>query len=154
MTDTEFAAAFEAGEVLPEDFRHREHLRLAWVCVQEAGDVHAAGERIKRLIRQFAAAAGHPGKYHETLTIFWVRLLAELKARCGDIPFAAVIADNPEILDKDFVLRFYPREVLFSDKARHEWIAPPLATPAPHAAEAHPCLAAGHARRGPVPGAA
>jgi hypothetical protein len=154
MTDDEFVLAFEAGRVRNEDFRHRDHLRLAWACVRGAPDVPRACERVSGLIRRFAASCGHPEKYHETLTLFWVRLLAEVREHRGDVPFDAMIAENPGILDKDFVLRFYPRDVLFSDKARHEWIAPPLLDPARHAAEAHSRAATRDARRGPVPGAA
>jgi hypothetical protein len=154
MTDADYLAAFEAGRIRPEDFHHRDHLRLAWACLREGRSTPAATARIASLIRLFAAAAGHPGKYHETLTRFWMELLAQVRLHRGDVPFDALIAENPAILDKDFVLRFYPRAVLFSDKARTEWIAPPLLDPAEHAAEAHSRTAARDAWRGPVPGAA
>lgn len=151
--DDEFLAAFERGDVAPADFRHREHLRLAWACLRTGEGVEAAVSRMRDLIQRFAAAAGQATKYHETMTQFWVRLLGELHARRGDVPFLVVIADNPEILDKDFVRRFYPQEVLASDDARHRWIAPPLIPIAAHAAEAHSRPAAGDARGRPVPGA-
>jgi hypothetical protein len=154
MTDADFAAAFEAGLIPPDQFNHRQHLRVAWACLLGTPDVHAASERMAGLLRRFTAAVGQPQKYHETLTQFWVRLLAELRERSGDVQFVVLIAHNPGILDKDFVLRFYPREALFSDKARQEWIAPPLLSPARHAAEAHSRAAAGDAWRRPVPGAA
>jgi hypothetical protein len=152
MSDDEFVAAFERGEIA--SFHHREHLRLAWACLRQSPGVGSACERMRGLIRRFAAAQGHAAKYHETMTQFWVRLLGELHARSGDAPFEAMIADNPAILDKDFVLRFYPRELLASTEARNEWIAPPLLSIAGHAAEAHPRPAEGHARGGAVPGTA
>lgn len=149
--DDAYLAAFEAGQVSGQDFRHQQHLRLAWACIRTAPDVDAACTRVAALIRRFATALGHPDKYHETLTVFWVRLLWAHHARIGRVPFQAAVAHNPSLLDKDFVFRFYPRELLSGPQARSEWIAPPLLSIAEHASEAHPFPAAGNALGGAVP---
>ena len=151
-SDRDFLAAFERGEV--RTFHHREHLRLAWACLAESTSVDAACDRMRGLIQRFAASQGHATKYHETLTQFWVRLLGELHARAGSVPFEAMIADNPAILDKGFVQRFYPREFLSTPEARTQWIASPLLSIAGHAAETHPRPSESDPRRGAVPGAA
>lgn len=124
--DADYLDAFAAGRVSPETFRHREHLQLAWACLRQARDPRVACERVSELIRRFVGALGLAQKYHVTLTVFWVLLLWEQFRRLGDVPFAAVIAHNPAILDKEFVFRFYPRELLMSPRARAEWIAPTL----------------------------
>jgi hypothetical protein len=149
--DDAYLAAFEAGQVSGQDFRHQQHLRLAWACIRTAADEDAACTRVGGLIRRFATALGHPGKYHETLTLFWVRLLWAHHQRLGGVTFQKAIAHNPSLLDKDFVFRFYPRELLDSPQARSEWIAPTLLSIAEHASEAHPSPAAGNALGGAVP---
>src|SRR5512132_160104 len=78
-SDAEFARRFERGEIRIADFHHREHLRVAWAFLQEARSTDEACDRMRNAIRAFAASVGHARKYHETLTLFWVRLLAEVR---------------------------------------------------------------------------
>ena len=125
MRDDEYLAAFERGEIRNGDFRHRDHLRLAWACVRQANGEDEACARVCTLIRDFAASIGHAAKFDEALTASWVRRLWRLRAQEGDVPFVTMIAHNPAILDKDA-----------------------------HAAEAHSRAAEGDPRRGPVPRAA
>ena len=56
--------------------------------------------------------------YHETLTIFWMRTVADFNgSKNGDS-----VLDKANALvatyDKDYPLKFYSREYLFSDEAR------------------------------------
>ena len=129
MTDEQFARAFERGEVTPAEFDHRSHVRLAWVYLREARDVDAATDRMREAIRRFAAAANASTKYHETITVLWMRLLDDARAR---VPVASELVELfrhcPELADKDLPLKYYSRERLFSDEARAGWI-PPETTP-------------------------
>jgi hypothetical protein len=76
MTDTELARALERCEIPNEGFPHVSHLRVAWVYLEECAEVEAACERMAATLRRFAAAVGKPEKYHETITLFWIRALA------------------------------------------------------------------------------
>jgi len=125
MTDTQFARAFERGEIPPAEFSHRSHIRLAWVYLQESPSFDAALSRIRDGIRQFAAAAGKADKYHETITVAWMTLLAAAGARVGQtISFDELLRLSPELADKDLPLRYYTRGRLFSDAARGAWVPP------------------------------
>ena len=127
MTDEEFARAFEAGLVTPEAFDHRAHVRVAWVYLHETGSLEAAIPRMRDAIRRFAAAAGASQKYHETITVLWMRLLDEVKGRAGArSEMCDVLRDFPSLADKDLPLQYYTRERLFSDEARGAWVAPDL----------------------------
>jgi hypothetical protein len=55
-------------------FHHRDHVRLAWRLNRELG-VDAAPGAVARAIQFVAARHGEPGKYHETLTHFWARVV-------------------------------------------------------------------------------
>ena len=124
MTDEEFARAFERGGVTPADFNHVAHVRVAWVYLREAASVEEALPRMRDAIRHFAAAAGASQKYHETMTVLWMRLLADVKARGASGELADVLRAHPVLADKDLPLQYYSRERLFSDEARAAWVEP------------------------------
>jgi hypothetical protein len=105
VNDSAFARAFERGDIANADFHHAAHLRLALAYLEESGSVDEAAERMASALRRFTTALGHPEKYHHTITLFWVRMVARL-------------------LDKNLPLTFYSRERLWSDAARAGWVAP------------------------------
>ena len=88
-------------------FNHAAHLRLAIDCLDDADSFDAAVDRIAALLRQKALDAGHPEKYHHTLTVFWMRMVARL-------------------LDPALPRAYYSEGLLASDAARAGWVAPDL----------------------------
>ena len=92
----------------------------------------AALSRMRDGIRRFAAAAGVPEKYHETITVLWMRLLAEVRAAGASGELSEVLRAHPALADKDLPLQYYSRRRLFSDAARAAWVEPDLrAAPRP-----------------------
>jgi hypothetical protein len=83
MTDVELTRALERGEIANENFRHASHLHVAWVYLAESSSVQQAANKMRDTLRRFAAAAGKPQKYHETITLFWVHLLSRVRAANG-----------------------------------------------------------------------
>ena len=125
MSDEQFARAFERGEIAPAEFDHRAHVRVAWVYLREGPSFDAALERMRDAIQAFAAAANASQKYHETITILWMRLLADAADRVPQpCEFVDLVDRCPELADKDLPLKYYSRERLFSDQARGEWVPP------------------------------
>jgi hypothetical protein len=125
MTDVELTRALERGEIANEDFHHASHLHVAWVYLTESSSVLEAANKMRNTLRRFAAAAGKPEKYHETMTLFWVHLLSRARRaeRLQDIVHA-----NPQLLEKNFPLAYYSADRLFSDEARTSWVEPDLKT--------------------------
>jgi hypothetical protein len=124
MTDAEFTRALERGEI--KDFHHASHLHVAWVYLTESSSVHQAARKMRDTLRRFAAAAGEPEKYHETITLFWVQLLSRAHAgSCGQ-RLEDVVHANPQFLEKNFPLAYYSAQRLFSDEARTSWVEPDL----------------------------
>lgn len=107
MNDAAFARAFERGEIANTEFHHAAHLRLALAYLSESHTPEEACERMAATLRRFAAANGHPERYHHTITVFWMRMLARL-------------------LDKNLPLTYYSRERLWSGDARTGWLEPDL----------------------------
>jgi hypothetical protein len=122
-TDSAFLDALEKAGIPNDAFRHRDHLRAAWLCIRQQGAA-GAEEAMLSIIRRFATAHGHAGKFHYTLTVAWVRLVAAHVVQHNDVTFEELIALDGRLLDKDLPLRFYSRDLLFSARAREQWVNP------------------------------
>ncbi len=133
MDDHAFLHAFETDHL--SSFRHRDHVRLAWMLLREFG-WDAGSARLRSGLRHLALAHGAPDKYHETLTLFWAGVVNHAIARspeCAD--FEAFIAAYPMLLDAQLPSRHYSDGRLWSDQARADWVEPDLIPlPAGHAA--------------------
>src|SRR5215217_4529512 len=77
LDDAEFVRAVESGELPNARFGHRDHLRLAWLYLADSGPGRQAEARARMAatLRRFAARHGAAQRYHETLTVLWMRLV-------------------------------------------------------------------------------
>jgi hypothetical protein len=126
MTDDEFLHAFMSSTLPNEQFGHRDHLRLAWLCTRRLGFERAC-VTVATGIRQFAASQGHADKYHETITQFWLRIVNHMSEERPDIhDFDGFLATFPQLTDKHLPLRHWNRDTMFSPIARTTWIEPDL----------------------------
>lgn len=126
MTDNDFVEAFLTGSLPPTQFHHRDHLRLAWVLVRLSGEDEAT-RRITSGIHYFATMHGQAEKYHETMTRFWVRIVAHAVAAQPTITtFDDFLAAYPFLLEKDLPYRHWRRETMLSPDARARWVEPDL----------------------------
>jgi hypothetical protein len=126
LTDLEFLRAFEACELSNERFHHRDHIRLAWIYLQRYGE-REARQLMASAIRKFAAHHGNSDKYHETITVAWLRLVASAMTRVPrQASFDALTTASPELLDKRTIEKFYSTAALSSEAARTSWVQPDL----------------------------
>jgi hypothetical protein len=100
MTDVELTRALERGQIPNEGFHHVDHLRVAWVYLEESPTVDEAFTRMAATLRRFAAAVGKPEKYSDPLTAFWMYQTAAARAMMPGADFPAIIARYPWLLDK------------------------------------------------------
>ena len=126
MTDVQLTRALERGEIPNKDFHHASHLHVAWVYLAESSSVQQAASRMRDTLRRFAAAAGKPEKYHETITLFWIQLLSSAYTATRGGRLEDIVRANPHLLEKEFLLAYYSAERLFSDEARISWVEPDL----------------------------
>ena len=122
MTDVELSRALERGEI--RNFHHASHLHVAWVYLAESSSAEQAANKMRDTLSRFAARAGKPQKYHETITLFWVHILAYAVSRGERLE--EIVHANPQLLEKNLPLAYYSAERLFSDKARTSWVEPDL----------------------------
>lgn len=108
-----------------QPFDHRQHVKFAWSVLKESS-VAEAMEVVGSEIREFAQDRA-PGKYHETLTQFWVLLVAHTRvyAKPGE-DFDEHVARFPILMDSKAQMRHYSSTVLWSERARKEFVQPDL----------------------------
>jgi hypothetical protein len=78
------------------------------------------------LVKGFGIDLRKEMPYHETLTVFWMRTVRDFNEANSEKSFlerANLVAIE---FDKEYPLRFYSREFLFSDAARAEYLEPDL----------------------------
>jgi hypothetical protein len=125
-SDDEFVHAFLHGALSPAQFHHRDHLRLAWCLIRQRG-LEDAIRTVTASIRVFAIHHGQADRYHETLTRFWVSIVAHAVAARPEIgDFASFLAAFPQLLDKDLPYCHWQRATMGSPAARARWIEPDL----------------------------
>jgi hypothetical protein len=121
LSDDEFLAAVHDTRLRTSEFRHADHLRLAWLWLHRASQKEAE-DQVCLAIKQFAAHHNVPHLYHETVTLAWVRLLATHH----EPTFSEFLEGNEARLNKELLLRFWSPELLASDRAKREWVPPDL----------------------------
>lgn len=125
MTDDEFLRAFLGGWPDGQHFGHYEHLRFAWLVIDRHGP-EVAEELVGDAIRRFAASHGRAALYNDTITRFWVRLLAHVREVKSVAAIDDAIAGVPFLTDKNIVLRHWSRTTLYGPEARVRWVEPDL----------------------------
>lgn len=126
MRDAEFVAALESCTLPPELFDHRAHVRLAWLYLR-AEPYEAALERMEQSIRRYAGRLGASRKYHRTITVAWMRLVAAAAAKTSPaMDFDAFVQARPHLLESGALRRHYSAERLASAEARVAALEPDL----------------------------
>jgi len=123
MTDDELVRAFETGGLDP--FPHALHVRTAWCYLRRYPLLTALG-RFSRALRRFAAGKGKPERYHETITIAFMLIIAERLSRSQDLNWEQFAARHPDLLQwqPSVLAQFYADETLASPRAREEFLLP------------------------------
>ncbi len=116
--------AHPEGPFCQSRFDHRQHVKFAWTAVREAGPEHAEA-LVSAEIRSFAARRA-PGKYHQTTTSFWLRLVAHTLDVEDGGEFDQHLARFPILLDKQAAWLHYSGDLLGSEEARQGFVSPDL----------------------------
>ena len=82
MTDEEFLRALDGGLIEPAAFHHVDHVRAAYLYLRRE-DFAAACTSMRRVLVEIATAAGKPERYHETITLAYLRLINDRLGRAS-----------------------------------------------------------------------
>ena len=122
-TDCPDLGRFLRGEIAAASFPHREHVRMAFEMLRR----HDFAETVlhfSRALRGMARRAGKPQAFHQTVTIAFLSLIAERLDGGQWQDFGAFARDNPDLLDKGMLARWYRPERLASERARRTFLLP------------------------------
>lgn len=117
--------SFENGTISREDWRHAEHLIVALYYLSHH-DFETALVKMRNgifnLLKSFGVDLSKEMPYHETLTVFWMRTVDDFRTSKNGASMPGICNELTETFDKNYPLRFYSREILFSDEARRKFI--------------------------------
>ena len=116
-------AALETAALDPSAFPHREHVRLAYGMLERYSFGEAVA-RFSRGVKLLARKAGRPEVYHETITVAFLAVIAERRARARSNNWPEFKAKNGDLFDKRCLEQWYDGEQLGSDLARRTFCLP------------------------------
>jgi hypothetical protein len=129
--DEAFLKAFEDCTLPFAEWRHRAHLKVAYLYLYELPFDEALAKARKN-IKRYNAATNTPEAlergYHETITVSWMRLVDFTLCERGPAASADQFVEREaQFLNKEALLKFYSREQLISWRAKSEFVEPDLA---------------------------
>jgi len=118
--------SFEDASISREDWKHAEHLIVALYYLTHH-DLDTATEKMRSGIFNLLSCGFNIDltkemPYHETLTVFWMRTVAAYIATTDRTTVVSRAAELVNTYDKDHPLKYYSRELLFSDEARRQFV--------------------------------
>jgi hypothetical protein len=123
--------SFEDATISRDDWKHAEHLVVAlyYLSKYDLDTAHAKMRSgiLNLLEKGFDVDLNKEMPYHETITLFWMRVVAEYNASKNDTSLLEKANEVAYKWDKDYPLKFYSRERLFSDEARSRFVVADLA---------------------------
>jgi hypothetical protein len=131
---------FERGELDPATFDHVAHVRVGFAVVRSAPFDQALA-RFASALRLLAERAGRPDKFHMTVTVGYLALIARRVAEQPARDWSEFAAANPELFDRDCLRRWYDPSELATPLARATFLLP----------ERQPPLAITSSKREPPP---
>jgi hypothetical protein len=116
---------FETGTISRDDWKHAEHMVVALYYLSKHDfetSLRKMRDGIFNLLKAFEVDLTKEMPYHETMTVFWMKTVFDFTNSKNGASTPEICNELIEKFDKDYPLRFYSRELLFSDEARAGFI--------------------------------
>jgi len=120
---TELLTQFEAFELSPAEFGHRQHVQVAFEMLHKYSYLDACA-RYANAIDTMTTNVGTAEKLNVTITFAFLSLIAERVHRNPKLDFEAFLAQNPDLLSKNSLDKWYSSDELRSDFARTHFLLP------------------------------
>jgi hypothetical protein len=110
------------------EFKHRDHLTVAVAYLRELTLEQSLDKMREALLRFVDHHKVDRQKYNETITVFWFQMVA---AAMTTMPANVTVVEQcnrvlESFSNADLVLDYYTRDLLFSERARKEFVEPDL----------------------------
>lgn len=116
---------FEAAKLPHESWRHAEHLTMAMHYALHNDFDEALNKMRSGILKlnDFHGVVTTPERgYHETLTVIWTRAVFDYVKANPNKDLVEMANEIIENFDKNYPLKFYSRERLFSVEARYGFV--------------------------------
>ena len=116
---------FEKGTIDPEQFDHEAHVFIAWSYLQHY-ELKESIDRFCAALRRLTNKFGIESKYHETLSWFFMILIAERQTESGSNNWQTFKRRNADLLATrtSMVRDYYSDERIGSTIARTQFVMP------------------------------
>ena len=119
---------FESCTTDKSDFKHQHHLTVAVSYLRELTLEQAINKMREALLRFVDHHQVDRRKYNETITVFWFQIVAEaMRTMPANV---RVVEQCNRVIERfgnaDLALNYYSRDLLFSERAREEFVEPDL----------------------------
>lgn len=115
---------FESCELPLAEFNHREHLTVALWYLSRLTEREAI-ERMRAGLLRFISHYGETG-YHETITLFWLKVVRGFIEEAGaGRPLADIANQLVEARGNSrLIFDYYSKELISSEEAKRRWVEP------------------------------
>jgi hypothetical protein len=126
------AIEFDNRTLPKPEWTHHAHLAVALAKLYPHNSVEQTLPLMREGIKAYNIAVGTANTdtsgYHETLTVFWLKVVQAYCAATQPNEIQAIFDAllQTSLATTGFPLQFYSRELLFSTHARHHWVAPDI----------------------------
>ena len=116
---------FEQSRVDGGSFDHEAHVYMAWLYLGQYPLTEAI-DRFTSALKRLTLKLGVPGKYHDTITWFFMLIIAQRRIGNVSADWQNFKEKNPDLLSRDanILNRYYSKEMLASDAARQSFVLP------------------------------
>ena len=125
LSNNEFLSQFEAKSLLPEEFTHIGHLRLAWLYIKQY-DLDTAIDKLTNGINAYASSLGAPEKFHHTITEALARIIQHRIKQQSYANFEDYLHKNDDLTNNALQVlhTYYTADCLNSEAAKLAFVAP------------------------------
>ena len=109
-----------------DGFDHAQHVRVTYLLLRDR-PLPETMIALRDSIRRIAARAGHPEKYHETITFAFAAIVNERMQRSTARDWTAFSRENGDLLQwkgSSVLNLFYDRQMLSKDDSRRTFLLP------------------------------
>lgn len=119
--------SFEAGSLDAEAFDHEAHVYVGWLYLEHYS-LHEAIGRYTAALKRLTKALGVPGKYHETITWFFLMVINERRGKMRGASWSDFRHANQDLCKGagDVLTAYYSEDLLNSEQARSRFLLPDL----------------------------
>jgi len=117
--------SMEDATIDADAFDHEAHIYIAWLYL-ESYPLTEAIDRFTKALQRLTRKLGVPGKYHETISWFYMLLIEDRRSASSPDNWFAFRRSNNDLFcrDDNILERYYSKELISSNRARKSFLLP------------------------------